>query len=203
MKLNFKQKELFEWKYKRQTKMWSIEQIHDLYLRALERHSIRQKKLSDVIDRIISETPEFEKCRRKVFFTLDGKVHERDFHYWSQYDSWGSSTKLVEFRTEKTVDNRNEKLEFILSNDKQFELGELYQSIQGDSKFLHLFIWDILSEMVEDKLRVNFKGKSSPEILTIDISGYNYYVVCDKNHMYDRFYKKFELKNREKETIKI
>ena len=82
-------------------------------------------------------------------------------------------------------------------------MGELYHSMKGESRCLHLYIWHILSEMVEEKLRANFEGKSSPEILTVDISGYNYYVVCDKQHMYDRFYKKFELKNRESESIKL
>jgi hypothetical protein len=203
MKLNFRQKELFEWKYKRQAKVWTIEQVHDLYLKSLERHNIRQEKLIVVRDRIVNETPEIEKGRRKVYFTLDNVIRQINFNYYREYDSWGSSTDLVKFSSDKTVINRDEKLEFILSNDKQFELGELYHSMKGQSRCLHLYIWHVLSEMVEEKLRAEFKGKSSPEILTVDIAGYNYYVVCDKQNMYNHFYKKFELKNRETEIIKL
>lgn len=203
MKLNFKQKELFEWKYKRQPKVWSIEQVHNLYLKTLERHNIRQKKLLDVRDRIVSEVEEFEKGKRKVYFTKDDKIYQREFNYYLEYDSWGTSWDVLKFTSDKTISNRDQKLEFLLSNDKQFELGELYESLKGDTKCLHHHIWHVLSEMVEEKLRVEFKGKDSPEILTIDISGHKYYVVCDKQHMYNRFYKKFELKNKEAEPIEI
>ena len=203
MKLNFKQKELFEWKYKRQPKVWSIEQVHSLYLKTLERHNIRQKKILDVRDRIVSEVEEFEKGKRKVYFTKDDKIYQREFNYYLEYDSWGTSWDVLKFTSDKTISSRDQKLEFLLSNDKQFELGELYESLKGDTKCLHHYIWHVLSEMVEEKLRVEFKGKDSPEILTIDISGHKYYVVCDKQHMYNRFYKKFELKNKEAEPIKI
>jgi hypothetical protein len=203
MKLNFRNKELFEWKYKRQPKVWSIDQVHNLYLKTLERHNIRLRRLIDVRDRIINEVEEFERSKRKVYFTEDGVIHQRDFHYWVEYNSWGSSTNIVKFNNDNNVINRNEKLEFLLSNDKQFELGELYEKMRGVTRHLHLYIWGILSEMVEEKLRVEFKGEDSPEILTIDISGHKYYVVCDKQHMYNRFYKKFELKNKEAEPIKI
>jgi hypothetical protein len=193
----------FKIKFKREPKVWTIGEVHDLYLRTLERHNIRLNKLIEVRDRIVNETPEIEKGKRIVYFTLDDKIYQRDFNYYREYDSWGTSTSSVKFTSNNIVITRDEKLEFILSNDKQFELGELYQSMKGESKCLHLFIWHILSEMVEEKLRAEFKGKSSPEILTVNISGYKYYVVCDKQHMYDHFYKRFELKNRENESIEL
>ena len=103
MKLNFEQKELFEWKYKRQAKIWTIEEVHFLYLKALERHNIRIEKLIDVMDRIVNETPKIEKDKRKVYFTRGGKIYQRDFTYWREYDSWGSSKDLVKFSKDKRI----------------------------------------------------------------------------------------------------
>lgn len=196
--------DLFKLKFKREPKVWSIDEVHDLYLKALDRHNKRLKLWIDCVDRIVNETNEFDKDKRKIFFTKDGKFYQRELSKNHEYDSWGvHSADLVKFSSTSTLVDRNEKLEFLLSNEKAFELGELYESLQGNTKHLHLRVKHIISEMVQDKLRFKFKNCESPEMLTISIGEKRYYVKCDDQYRRSRIYKKFELLNEVTEEIKL
>jgi hypothetical protein len=188
--------DLFKMKFKREPKVWTIESIHELYLKVLERHSVRQKLVIDCVNRIIDEVQEFEKGKRKVYFNRGGKIYQIELSKNSEYDSWG-------IRSADLVHNRNEKLEFLLSNEKAFELGELYESLQGNTKYYHHRVKEILSEMIEDKLRFIYKEKEAPNILTVSIDDKRYYVQCDDQYRYSRIYKKFKLLNEVNEEIKL
>ena len=207
-KLNYQRflgnSEFFKMKFKRDPKVWNIEEIHDLYLKALDRHNKRLKLWIDCVDRIVKETKEFEKDRRKIFFTRDGKIYQRELHKNYEYDSWGvSSSSLVNFTENSTQVNRNEKIEFLLSNEKAFELGELYESLQGNTRHLHLRVKSILSGLIQEKLRDKFKNIESPEMITISIGDKKYYVKCDDQYRRSRLYKKFDLLNEVTEEIKL
>jgi hypothetical protein len=196
--------DLFRFKFKREPKVWSIEKIHDLYLMALDRHNKRLDLWIDCVNRVVNETNEFEKDKRKIFFSKDGKIYQRVLSRYYEYDSWGvGSPELVKFSSSSTLVDRNEKLEFLLSNEKAFELGELYESLQGNTKHLHLYVKQILSEMVQNKLREKFKNIDSPEMLTISIAEKRYYVRCDDQTRRSRVYKKFELLNQVTNEIKL
>lgn len=196
--------DLFKMRFKREPKVWTIDEVHELYLKSFERHSKRQKLVIDCVDRIVSEVQEFEKGKRKVYFTKEGKFYQRELSKNSEYDSWGiRSADLVKFSSNSTLVDRNEKLEFLLSNEKAFELGELYQSLQGNTKHLHLHVREILSEMIQDKLRFIYKEKEAPRISTISIGDRKYYIECDDQTRYSRIYKKFKLLNEVTEEIKL
>jgi hypothetical protein len=200
----FGNSEFFKLKFKREPKVWTIEGVHDLYLKALDRHNKRLKLWIDCVNRIVNETHEFEKDKRKIFFTKDGKIYQRVLNKNLEYNSWGvCSPDLVKFSSNSTIVDRNEKLEFLLSNEKAFELGELYESLQGNTRHLHLRVKQVLSEMVQDKLREKFKNTESPNMLTILIGEKRYYVVCDDQYRRSRIYKKFELLNEVTEEIKL
>lgn len=202
IKLNKEYPEIFEHKFKRKPKAWTIEMVHDLYLRSLDRHNKRQKLINDVVDKIAKNIQEFKKDKRTIYFIRNGKIYERNLYYHIEYDSWGiGCPDLVKFTNDKTSHSRNEKLEFILSKESQFELGELYESLQGNTKRLHWLIWEVLSGMVEEKLRDVLKGDKSQPISTISISDKKYYVVCGEQTIYNRFYKKFKLSNEVTEIV--
>ena len=193
--------ELFKMKFKREPKVWDIESVHELYLKSLDRHLIRQNLVNDCVNRIIDEVQEFEKNKRKVYFNRGGKIYQRELSKNHEYDSWGiRSADLVNFNSDKKI-NRNEKLEFLLSNEKAFELGELYESLKGNTKYYHLRIKDILSEMIESKLILIYKEKEAPNTLTVSVGDKKYYVQCEDR--YSRIYKKFKLLNEVIEDIKL
>lgn len=195
--------EYFKIKFGREPKNWTIEMIHDLYLRALERHNSRQKLVIDCIDRIVNEVKEFEKDKRTIYFNKNGKIYYRELSRYSQYDSWGiRSADVLKFQNSK-LEDRNSKIEFLLSNEKAFELGELYESLQGNTKFIHLRVREILSECIQEALRKKFEGIVAPQILTISIGDKSYYVECSDQHRMNRIYKEFKLLNEVTEEIKL
>lgn len=196
--------DFFKMKFKREPKNWTIESVHDLYIKALDRHTVRQNLVISCIDRIVNEVQEFEKDKRKIYFTKEGKIYQRELSRMTEYDSWGiRSADLVKFSTNSKIVDRNEKLEFLLSNEKAFELGELYESLQGNTKFIHFRVKEILSEMVQESLREKFKDIESPNILTVKIGDKKYYVECDDQYRRSRIYKKFKLLNEVTEDIEL
>lgn len=195
--------EYFKIKFGREPKNWTIEMIHSLYLRALERHNSRQKLVIDCIDRIVNEVKEFEKDKRTIYFNRGGKVYYRELSRYSQYDSWGiRSADVLKFKNSK-LEDRNSKIEFLLSNEKAFELGELYESLQGNTKFIHLRVREILSECIQDVLRKKFEGIVAPQISTISIGEKSYYVECSDHSRINKIYKEFKLLNEVTEEIKL
>ena len=197
-------KELFKMKFKREPKVRTIEEIHEIYLKTLERNKIKQKTVIDCIDRIVDEVEEFEKDKRKIYFVKDDIIYQIELRKHYEWNSWGiGSPDQVKFNDRLDVKSRDEKLEFLLSNDKAFELGEFYQSLKGNNRYYHQFVCRILSDMIQDKLREIFKDKDSPRIMTISIGDKKYYVECEDQYRYSRSYKKFNLLNEVGEEFKI
>lgn len=195
--------EIFKIKFGREPKNWTIEMVHDLYLKSLERHNSRQKLVIDCIDRIVSEVQEFEKDKRTIYFNREGKIYYRELSRYSEYDSWGiRPADVLKFQNSK-LEDRNSKIEFLLSNEKAFELGELYESLQGNTKFIHLHVKEILSGCIQEALRKKFKGIEAPNILTVSIGEKSYYVECSDQYRRSRIYKEFKLLNEVTEEIKL
>jgi hypothetical protein len=114
-----------------------------------------------------------------------------------EYDDALRQANLDRDNALKLDKNREEKLNLLLSSQKQFELGELYDKYNRDNLYLCRIPWEALCEKVGDKLREKFKDKTAPEYFTITIGDRNYIVHCDEQSRYSRFYKKFSLKNED------
>ena len=56
-RFNWQRADSFEWKFKRQPKLRTISEVHDLYLRALERSVKKSKEVMDCIAEIVRDIP--------------------------------------------------------------------------------------------------------------------------------------------------
>ena len=76
---------------------------------------------------------------------------------------------------------RNEKIEFILSNQKAFEMGEKYYHLDKMLGDLHLRVFNILWNMIDKKLMDHFtKSNIRPQkAFVISISDKKYMISCD------------------------
>lgn len=197
--------DLFKKKFKRELKVWTIESVHDLYVRALNRHNERHRLLLDCIDRIANQVPSTNKNERVVYYTSKGKIYSRTF-FWridsGMVPSWsvGSPNQVV---NEKAISAkvRDNKLEFILSNEIAFELGEEYQKMRVLTKYVHLFIFAVLEDLVQEKLRSHYEGVVAPNITVIDICGKKYNVYCDDNSRYCLEFKTFKILGEAPEEV--
>ena len=166
MRCNFLQAELFEFRFKRKPNMWTIEQVHDLWTRACERGSKRQADITSCIKNIVKEIPKNDKGQHIVYFYYKNDTHVSSytFTYHHNFKSHGYITDTVRFSKDKVV-ARDEKLDFILSKERAFEMGQEFYSLKKMETSLHCLVMNIMWEMVENKLRKQFK----------ESTGYIYY----------------------------
>jgi hypothetical protein len=198
MRVNYKNSG-YKFKFGRDPKDWSIEKLHNLYLDARNRSMLKRKVILSIIDRIENELPDagvYSNMKTRVLFKeKDDKLFKRVLSYNNGYESWGiGSWEELKFKG-SVLENREEKLNLLLSCQKQFELGDIYDKYDRDNLYLWRIPWEALCEKVNDKLRKKFDNKTAPEHFTITIGDKNYVVHCDDQSRYNKFYKTFSLKN--------
>jgi len=191
----------YKFKFGREPKEWSIEQLHQLYLDAYSRPSKKRKLVLDILRRINDELPDagvYAYRETRILYKEKGdKVYKRILSYDNEF-GWGiGSWEELKFKG-SIYDIREEKLNLLLSCQKQFELGALYDKYDRYNLYLYRIPWEALCEKVSDKLREKFDKKTAPEYFTITIGDRNYIVHCDEQSRYSRFYKSFSLKNESK-----
>ena len=201
MRVNYKNSG-YKFRFGKDPKEWSIEQLHQLYLDAYSRASKKNKIVLGIIQRISDELPDagvYSNRKTRILFKEKGdKVYKRVLSYQDEWGSWGiGSWEELKF-TGTISDIREEKLNLLLSCQKQFELGALYDKYNRDNLYLYRIPWEALCEKVIDKLREKFDKKTAPEYFTITIGDRDYIVHCGDDSRYNRFYKSFSLKNESK-----
>ena len=184
--------EVFTNRFKRKMKKWTIDEVHDLWLRACDRGSKRYQAKSKQNDKIIKEVTPNERGEYIVYYYPKydpGHVHRYKFSYHSDWKSYGVSRDRVEMKT------RDEKLTFILSKEKEFELGEEYHRLDNLCSDLQWRVKEVLWRMVEEKLQKKFKdvGSNIPDVFILNIGTKRYFIELDEQHKYG--YSRFHMKN--------
>jgi hypothetical protein len=175
----------FEKKFKRKAKKWSIEEIHDLYLKCVERNKIRRSILKEVTDYVVTQVPEKNGGRKVYTYSKKGNIMVYTIRYTNEFKSYGTSIDFLRFSDDKTK-AREEKIDFIINNEILFKIGEEYKrAFNGVSQIEHI-VFKHLWKIVEDKLRIQFKDVKygAPDVFTISIDGKKYYVKTDEQHRF-------------------
>lgn len=174
---------MFGFKFNREPKIWTIEEVHDLWIRSCERAVKRGKESTKVYNEVINEIPKIGNYK-KIYYTIDGKVYEYSFSWSSSFKSYGYSSNQVRFSENKVI-ARGEKIDFILSNEKAFELGERYRKAKKLECSVQRRVKSIMCEMVCDKLKEVYKDKFPPDITQVNIGDKKYYFAVDDQNRYD------------------
>jgi hypothetical protein len=198
MRVNYKNS-AYKFRFSREPKDWSIEKLHQLYLDAVSRSNKKRKIVLSILDRIEKELPDagvYLNVKTRVLYKQENdEIYKRVLSYQKEYQSWGVRSWEKVLFGGTVSENREEKLNLLLSSQKQFELGSLYDKYDRDNLYLHRIPWEALCEKVENKLREKFKSQVAPEFFTIQIDDKNYIVNCDDKNRYNKFYKNFSLKS--------
>lgn len=193
--VNFLYPEAFEYKFKRKPKEWTLEELHDLYLRTKERAEKRWNHTLSIIDTIDKEIPKFdrrfEKKSQVYFYQITNDKNTYTKHLRQYEFTWGEdkSSYTYSLRDPK-LNTREERLDFALSNERSFELGQKF----FESKKLEDMAWrtmwyikDVFWTVLEKKLRDIYKGKKIRETLLIEVSGYKYFIHVKNGYGYPSF----------------
>jgi hypothetical protein len=90
---NFLFPEAFEHKFKRKPKEWSLEQLHDLYLRAKVRAEKRASHTQSIMDMIDKEIPKFDRKSQVYFYQTSNDttyLRQYEFTWKCRYDKYTS-----------------------------------------------------------------------------------------------------------------
>ena len=185
---NFLFPEAFEHKFKRKPKEWSLEQLHDLYLRAKVRAEKRASHTQSIMDMIDKEIPKFDRKSQVYFYQTSNDttyLRQYEFTWKCRYDKYTSYSL-----NDPKLKSREERLDFVLSNSRAFELGQEFY----ESKRLEDMAWrtmwkakDIFWKVLENKIRDLYEGKVVKETLIVEISGYKYFVHAQNGYGYPSF----------------
>lgn len=187
----------FTKRFKRKMKVWTIDEVHDLWLRACDRANIRQREKSAFIKEIVKEIPKNDRDEHVIYF-----YHRNDLADQKSVRcyklSWNSDWKSYGIGQSTVVMNtRDEKITFILTKDKEFEMGQKYHQLHQLDYMCTNLQWSvrkILWYLIEEKLQKKFKDVSSPDVFILDIGAKKYFIELDDQHRYAG-YKKFHMKN--------
>lgn len=197
-KLNFQQEELFKFRFKREPKKWTIEDVHELWLRTLTRADEVRSVITSIRKKITKEIKPNERGQYIVYCDSGfyGRTEKIEFSWHNDWRSYGISRDLLEFSKDIKL-ARQEKIDFLIQNERAFELGSEYNEACKYQSNINYKVGHILNEMVQDKLRKYFKDIDSnpPKVLTIKIGDYEYYVKSDEQHRYGN-YLVFDLCNK-------
>lgn len=197
---HFTEPEMFKYKFNRYPKVWSIEQVHNLYVRAMLRSKKIHDELIDSIHEIARVIPLSvdgynKKCHITYFYRKD-VLYQYEMSYMKEYDSYGTTSNKVNFNEGNLENIRERKINFILNNEngKAFELGEKYDRLSHRSRNFHFNVKEVLVEMIRNELQKKYKAVKIfdiPKVIPVSINDRTYIFTLDRQA--SSYYKKFEL----------
>lgn len=171
--VNFKNKYFYQHKFGRDPKEWSIEQLHELYLKAKKRSDERSKIFWNLLLEAVEKTGQ-----KTIYYYQkrgDGKEQlcHYDIRYNHDYESYSYS------RNYSKLEDRDSKLAFFIADEINFEYG---RKLQEASKFYSLklssFVFSILEDEVNQILNKKFKSeKISPPKSFVTKIGDKSYII--------------------------
>lgn len=170
------------------SRVWSIEEMHDLYLRAKARYNSRRKDSKDIVEQIKQKIKPNKSETYIVYFNQEirGEKILRQYEISFKYGDgiYGTSIGDTRFKT------RDEKLEFILANEKAFELGQKFHEakiIEDGAYRRSSTVESHLWYRIEKELRKIKFPIFSKKIIVIDIGGKKYFISVESHQHYANF----------------
>lgn len=184
----------YNFKLRKDKRQRSIKEIHDLYIRSKNRSESRKSVIWNIINEIVEKIPPTDYRGTKKYITYfynNDILYQYEMTYEKEWDSYGISSNRVEF--EGTVEEiRNQTINFVISEDLTFELGEKYKKNQNYNRHIHRRVMHYLSKAIEKNLEEIYKDVNYaelPRVIPVNIGNYQYIFDVDLNS--SKYYKKF------------
>lgn len=175
-RVNFLHSDAFQYKFKRSPKLWTLEQIHDLWIRANERSNNRYKETRNHIEFSLDKLKIKSKDKFNLYFQQGVHLRQYSFSWNHDYQTYAYSTETVNLK------NREDKLEFLCCNEEAFILGQQYHELVKLESRIQYRVYAILLEVVNKKLKEHFKGKIAPNNFITEISNRKYFIYTNKRY---------------------
>ena len=188
VRFNWQKADSFEWKFKRKPKLRTISEVHDLYLRAMERSVKKSKEIMDCIAEIVRDIPPTAAYNNRyndsyiTYFYSGDVLYQYSMRYEESYDSYGTSYDRVKFDEGSKEEIRDKKIHFILNNLRALELGEKYHRLSAANKHFHYNVREAFEVMIVESLEKKFKDTKAvdlPKAIPVVVGGKKYMFIVD------------------------
>ena len=165
MKFNQLHPEPFKWRFKREHRVRSLEELHDIWLRAKARKNGYNKRFWEYLT----------ECAQKVQPDVKGNWKSHKIYFYDPNNSLGYSTRTVEFKT------REEKLNYWLMDDENLKMGnELYRLQRFTRGGTEYIAFEIFFEVLKKELhRINMVTPFKDKIIIVEVGGKKYFISID------------------------
>ncbi len=195
-RMNHEIPEIFEHRFARKPKEWTIQELHALMLNAADRSDRRNGEFSRYVHKILDTFEPDRDGNVKVYFydkKWQGEAYQEDslrMYRISRYkvDSWSFSTDWVEFKGNTKEEKRESMLEFLLQEDfdKRLEMGTEMRRLEDYRSKLHTVPKRELSKKVSEILEEQDRKSGEDNFLKkVSICGRTYYFFCERGYKYE------------------
>jgi hypothetical protein len=184
MRVNFYNKDRFRFIYKREPKTWSIQEVHDLWVKAKQRNNNLRKRFNDFIDSIPNQVEQNSDGNYILYYNINNSVQCIILNFKGRFGGWSYHTRSIDEK------DRDLTLRYWISDDKITELGNEFIRLERNRGFrLEAIVNNILSEMIDQHFRKYFENlkKYPPETFIVNISDKSYIVYVDDRLNFPRY----------------
>jgi hypothetical protein len=187
-RFNWEKADSFEWKFKRKPKLRTISEVHDLYLRAMERSTKKSNEIMDCVNEIVRDIPPTAPYNGRyndsyiTYFYSDDILYQYKMTYEESYGCYGTSYDRVKFDEGSVEEIRDKKIHFILNNLRALELGEKYHRLSAANKYLNYNVREAFEKMIIETLEKKFKDVRAidlPKAIPVLVGGKKYVFTVD------------------------
>lgn len=181
--------EFFKVRFKRNPRIWTLEDVHALWLRALERGSKQQKVVSDCMDRITKELPSVNNKISAYYYDDCDKLSVYEFGNNHSFPHWGYTSNHYKRSENKAIARAEET--YRLLNPQSLEYGQQFFEAKRHRSNKEYIVKNIMFDMIKEKLSEKYEKIAAyidKDIVIIDIAGYKYSILVEgKNYGYCEF----------------
>ena len=174
--LNFENRSMFKYRFKRDPKIWKISEVHDLWIKAKLRSSKRQNSFSEYLNWIVLNTKSndsnFGRKNWKIFYSSERYflIHV-DKVYGLSY-----SMDRIELK------DRNSKIDSIINVEETIEMGKKLKLLHNMISNLDYKVKIHLDRLICNKVSSSRDVfRSNDESKFIRISGKTYLYKLERN----------------------
>ncbi len=204
MRINFQSSDMFKYKFKRDPKVWSIEELHSLWIKS----KLRANKRNDYFWKLIIEAGESlsgDNNEKSIYYYHLNKDGSKSLRRYKIYftSRWGGSGGFSYSQDSVSFTNRDEKLDFWIANEGTFELGQkIYEAQKFNSWKFEQIVYTVLVDEINKILNKKYRDLKTypPKSFTIKIGGIEYIISTSDNVNSYSSYNKFSLICEKKEV---
>ena len=185
--LNYKYPQRFIQKYKRPPKYWTLEQLHDLWIKIEERYIKKRTPFNELFNKITT-TVKPNEDGQIILYCNNGEnmyIFTMDWHY-------GSYAYHKEVNKQTT---RGDKLNYLIATDEENAMGEAFDELAGGffnrmllkSKVKEIFWEEVYTSLREKWKRTKTTNNTPPAAFIFCIGSKKYIINTIEQYGYIKF----------------